>query len=59
MVIESGCSSFPVGSAEKERATLKKNKSIERTRYENSYSNDDDDNIVFEDFARLRLNEPE
>lgn len=48
------------GTAEKEKATLKKNKSIERTRYENScYSNDDDDNIVFEDFARLRLNEPE
>lgn len=48
------------GAAEKEKATLKKNKSVERTRYENScYSNDDDDNIVFEDFARLRLNEPE
>ena len=48
------------GTVEKEKATLKKNKSIERTRYENScYSNDDDDNIVFEDFARLRLNEPE
>ncbi|PBC28583.1 arrestin homolog [Apis cerana] len=48
------------GIAEKEKTTLKKNKSIERTRYENScYSNDDDDNIVFEDFARLRLNEPE
>ncbi|XP_076639649.1 arrestin 2 [Colletes latitarsis] len=48
------------GVAEKEKATLKKNKSVDRTRYENScYSNDDDDNIVFEDFARLRLNEPE
>ncbi|XP_043508984.1 arrestin homolog isoform X2 [Frieseomelitta varia] len=48
------------GAVEKEKATLKKNKSIERARYENScYSNDDDDNIVFEDFARLRLNEPE
>ncbi|XP_071445722.1 arrestin homolog [Hetaerina americana] len=33
----------------------KKAKSIERSRYENShYTNDDDDNIVFEDFARLR-----
>ncbi|XP_071446385.1 arrestin homolog [Hetaerina americana] len=34
---------------------LKKSKSIERSRYENAhYANDDDDNIVFEDFARLR-----
>ncbi|XP_066991220.1 arrestin homolog [Anabrus simplex] len=49
------------GSAEREKANaLKKSKSIERTRYENScYAADDDDNIVFEDFARLRLNEPE
>ncbi|XP_020284868.1 arrestin homolog [Pseudomyrmex gracilis] len=45
---------------EKEKATLKKSKSTERAKYENScYANDDDDNIVFEDFARLRLNEPE
>lgn len=44
---------------EKSRA-LKKSKSIERSRYENShYADDDDDNIVFEDFARLRLNEPD
>lgn len=49
------------GTIEKEKANaLKKMKSIERARYENScYANDDDDNIVFEDFARLRLNEPE
>lgn len=49
------------GSLDKEKANaLKKMKSIERARYENScYANDDDDNIVFEDFARLRLNEPE
>lgn len=38
---------------------LKKSKSIERSRYENSCYADDDDNIVFEDFARLRLNEPD
>lgn len=49
------------GSIEKEKGqALKKMKSIERSRYENScYTNDDDDNIVFEDFARLRMNEPE
>ncbi|XP_057326006.1 arrestin homolog [Microplitis mediator] len=47
-------------NAEREKANLKKSKSIDRARYENScYANDDDDNIVFEDFARLRLNEPE
>ncbi|KAK9503173.1 hypothetical protein O3M35_011798 [Rhynocoris fuscipes] len=46
------------GSFEKEKANaLKKSKSIERSRYENSCYADDDDNIVFEDFARLRLNE--
>ncbi|KAF6204968.1 hypothetical protein GE061_019135 [Apolygus lucorum] len=43
---------------EKSKA-LKKTKSIERSRYENSCYADDDDNIVFEDFARLRLNEPD
>lgn len=49
------------GAYEKDNAKkIKKLKSIERARYENkSYENDDDDNIVFEDFARLRLNEPE
>ncbi|XP_034934738.1 arrestin homolog [Chelonus insularis] len=47
------------GAVDREKA-MKKTKSIDRTRYENScYANDDDDNIVFEDFARLRLNEPE
>lgn len=42
-------------------AKIKKGKSIDRGRnYDSScYANDDDDNIVFEDFARLRLNEPE
>ncbi|XP_012531304.1 arrestin homolog [Monomorium pharaonis] len=48
------------GAIERENAILKKSKSIDRARYENScYANDDDDNIIFEDFARLRLNEPE
>lgn len=42
----------------KESKGMKKTKSIDRNRYDN-YANDDDDNIVFEDFARLRLNEPE
>ena len=55
---------FPIfslsGSVERERVNaLKKMKSIERHRYENSHYADDDDNIVFEDFARLRMNEPE
>ncbi|KAG5317516.1 ARRH protein, partial [Pseudoatta argentina] len=48
------------GTMERENTILKKSKSIDRARYENScYANDDDDNIIFEDFARLRLNEPE
>lgn len=48
------------GVLEREKAMLKQSKSIDRTQYENScYANDDDDNIIFEDFARLRLNEPE
>lgn len=47
------------GSIDEEKAKqLKKMKSIERARYEYScYGHDDDDNIVFEDFARMRLNE--
>jgi len=47
------------GALEKsKKEALKKMKSIERAKYEaNCYTNDDDDNIVFEDFARLRLNE--
>ncbi|KAF2896875.1 hypothetical protein ILUMI_09303 [Ignelater luminosus] len=49
------------GTAEREKVTaLKKMKSIERSRYENkSYSQDDEDNIVFEDFARYRLSQEE
>ncbi|KAG8278598.1 arrestin homolog [Homalodisca vitripennis] len=49
------------GTQEMEKSkAMKKSKSIERSRYENShYADDDDDNIVFEDFARLRLNEPD
>lgn len=48
------------GTIERERVNaMKKMKSIERHRYENSHYADDDDNIVFEDFARLRMNEPE
>jgi arrestin-2 len=35
--------------------TFKKMRSMEKSRYGNSYENDDDDNIVFEDFARFRL----
>lgn len=49
------------GTVERERFNaMKKMQSIDRHRYENShYYADDDDNIVFEDFARLRMNEPE
>lgn len=48
------------GTVERERVNaMKKMKSIERHRYENSHYADDDDNIVFEDFARMRMNEPE
>ncbi|XP_066249406.1 arrestin homolog [Euwallacea similis] len=44
------------GSMDRERAlALKKTKSIERARYDN----DDDDNIVFEDFARFRMSRDE
>ena len=38
---------------------VRKQKSMERNRYDSYANDDDDDNIVFEDFARLRLNEPE
>lgn len=52
--------SHHAGTVERERVNaMKKMKSIERHRYENSHYADDDDNIVFEDFARLRMNEPE
>lgn len=45
---------------ENKSSAMKKSKSQERSRYENScYADDDEDNIVFEDFARLRLNEPD
>ncbi|XP_068630508.1 arrestin homolog [Battus philenor] len=49
------------GSVERQRFNaMKKMQSIERHRYENSlYANEEEDNIVFEDFARLRMNEPE
>lgn len=49
------------GSTERQRFNaMKKMQSIERHRYENSlYTNEEEDNIVFEDFARLRMNEPE
>ncbi|KOB77303.1 Arrestin 2 [Operophtera brumata] len=49
------------GTIERQRFNaMKKMKSIERHRYENSlYTNEEEDNIVFEDFARLRMNEPE
>lgn len=44
------------GAIEKEKPkTFKKMRSMEKARYANSYENDDDDNIIFEDFARLRL----
>ncbi|KAF7277569.1 arrestin 2 [Rhynchophorus ferrugineus] len=44
------------GMTEKERSvTMKKMKSVDRGRYEN----DDDDNIVFEDFARFRMSRDE
>lgn len=52
--------SLTLGSVDRERVNaMKKMKSIERHRYENSHYADDDDNIVFEDFARMRMNEPE
>lgn len=48
------------GTVDRERVNaMKKMQSIERHRYENSHYADDDDNIVFEDFARMRMNEPE
>lgn len=52
---------FSLGTAERQRFNaMKKMQSIERHRYENTlYANEEEDNIVFEDFARLRMNEPE
>ena len=56
-------SGFFAGSSdakESKSSAMKKSKSQERSRYENAcYADDDEDNIVFEDFARLRLNEPD
>ncbi|KAJ3647673.1 hypothetical protein Zmor_019537 [Zophobas morio] len=46
------------GAYDKEKPkTFKKMRSMEKGRYGNSYENDDDDNIVFEDFARFRLSQ--
>jgi len=51
---------FPGSSDSDKAANAKKNKGADRASYENShFAADDDDNIVFEDFARLRLNEPD
>lgn len=48
------------GAVDREKTKVKRGKSTDRARYDSCYANDDDDdNIVFEDFARLRLNEPE
>lgn len=48
------------GSIEKERAqAIKKMRSLEKARYQQSFTNDDEDNIVFEDFARFRLSRDE
>lgn len=51
---------FPGSTDSDKAANAKKNKGADRASYENShFAADDDDNIVFEDFARLRLNEPD
>ncbi|CAH1956279.1 unnamed protein product [Acanthoscelides obtectus] len=48
------------GSVEKERAhAVKKMKSVDKSRYEQSFANDDEDNIVFEEFARFRMSRDE
>nr|CAH7744751.1 unnamed protein product [Callosobruchus chinensis] len=48
------------GSVEKERAqAMKKMKSVDKSRYEQSFANDDEDNIVFEEFARFRMSRDE
>ncbi|VVC34503.1 Arrestin,Arrestin-like, N-terminal,Arrestin, N-terminal,Arrestin, conserved site,Immunoglobulin E- [Cinara cedri] len=38
-----------------QKGVLKKMKSSDRMKYQKSFADDDEDNIVFEDFARLRL----
>lgn len=45
------------GTVEKKRVNaMKKMKSIEQHRYDKGHYQDDDDNIVFEDFAKMRMN---
>lgn len=45
------------GTIEKKRSNaMKKMKSIEQHRNVKGYYQDDDDNIVFEDFAKMRMN---
>lgn len=38
-----------------QKSALKNSKSTDRIKYQKSFGDDDEDNIVFEDFARLRL----
>lgn len=38
-----------------QKGVLKKGKSTDRLKYQKSFGDDEEDNIVFEDFARLRL----
>jgi len=40
---------------QQQKGVLKKAKSSDRMKYQKSFGDDDEDNIVFEDFARLRL----
>jgi hypothetical protein len=48
------------GTADHEKAlALKKSRYIERSRHENPRCVSDDEDIVFEDFARLRRSETE
>ncbi|RZC35165.1 Arrestin N and/or GlcNAc domain containing protein [Asbolus verrucosus] len=49
----------PAPGAFEKPKTFKKMRSMEKARHGNSYENDDDDNIVFEDFARFRLSRDE
>lgn len=51
---------FSGSSEETKMKTLNKTKSVDRSNYENScYANDDEDNIVFEDFAKMRMTDTE
>lgn len=47
------------GTVEREKAQAMKKIKANDGRYEKSFTNDDDDNIVFEDFARFRLSRDE